>query len=84
MVLDSDLLPCKRFASKVANHWATAELLNTLAPRQLGFGVRGGAEPIVHAAKAFVSSSSPFHALVMQSRRISAMLPADRQSADTA
>jgi len=33
----------RRLTSKVANRWATAKLLNTLAPRQLGVGVRGGA-----------------------------------------
>jgi len=51
-------------ASKVANRWATTELHSTLAPHQLGVGVRGGAEAIVHAARAFVASASPFHALV--------------------
>jgi len=54
----------RRLASKVANLWATVEFLSTLAPHQLGLGVRGGAEPIVHAARAFVASASIFHALV--------------------
>jgi len=36
----------RRLASKVANRWATAELLSTLAPHQLGVGVRLGAKPL--------------------------------------
>jgi len=52
-------------ASKVVNRWATTELLSTLAPYQLGVGVRGGAEAIVHAARTFVALASYFHALVM-------------------
>jgi len=51
-------------ASKIANRWAIAELLSTLAPHQLGVRVCGGAEAIVHAARAFVASASPLHALV--------------------
>ena len=39
-------------------------MLPELLPRQLGVGVRGGAEAIVHAARAFVSSTWPCHALV--------------------
>jgi len=54
----------RRLASKLANCWATAELLSTLAPHQFGVEVCGGAEAIVHAAEAFVASASPFHALV--------------------
>ena len=57
-------LALRRLASKMANKWASSCLLSKLAPRQLGVGVRGGAEAIVHAARAFVASSSPYHALV--------------------
>ena len=57
-------LTLRRLASKIVNRWATDRLSSKLAPRQLGVGVRGGAEAIVHAARAFVESSSPFHALV--------------------
>jgi len=35
-----------------------------LFPRQLGEGVQGGAECVVHAARAYLDSKSPWHALV--------------------
>jgi len=35
-----------------------------LDPRQIGVGVRGGAEAVVHAAQVFVSSASSCHALI--------------------
>lgn len=57
-------LTLRRLASKIVCRWAADRLLPDLAPRQLGVGVRGGAEAIVHAARAFVSSASPCHALV--------------------
>jgi len=41
-------------------HQYPAELLKTLAPRQLGVGFRGDAEAVVNAAQAFVSSACPF------------------------
>jgi len=50
----------RRLVSKVANCSATTELLSTLAPHQLGVGVRGGTEAIVHAARRFGEPPSFF------------------------
>jgi len=44
--------------------YATEQLLDLLALTQLGVGIRGGVEAIVHAARAFVTSASLLHALV--------------------
>jgi len=57
-------LTLRRLSSKVANRWATERMVPLLAPRQLGVGVRGGAEAIVHAARSYISSASPYHAIV--------------------
>ena len=54
----------RRVVSKIANRWATDCVLSKLAPRQLGVGVHGGTGAIVHAARAYVASASPIHALV--------------------
>jgi len=35
-----------------------------LAPRQLGVGISGGAETMVHATRAFLFSSTPWQALI--------------------
>jgi len=57
-------LTLRRLTSKIANRWATERVLPILGPRQLGVGVRGGAEAVVHAVRSYVSSASPYHAIV--------------------
>jgi len=57
-------LTLRRLTSKLANRYATEQLLDLLAPRQLGVVIHGGVEAIVHAAQAFVTSAPPLHALV--------------------
>jgi len=57
-------LTLRRLTSKVSNRWVSERLLPVLTPRQLGVGVRGRAERIVHAARTYLASSSPWHALV--------------------
>jgi len=56
-------LTLRRLVSKIASHFAIERLLPKLSPRQLGVGVQGLREAIVHAARAFINSSSPCHAL---------------------
>jgi len=48
-------LTLRKLASKIASRWAMEYMMPELAPRQLGVGVHGRAEAIVHAAQAFVS-----------------------------
>ena len=44
-------LALHRFASKIANRWATEPVSSKLAPRQLEDGVRDGSEAIIYAAR---------------------------------
>ena len=44
----------RRLAAKVACFSAIEEMADLLAPKQLGYGVSGGAEAAVHAARLFV------------------------------
>jgi len=46
----------RRVVAKCDTTFASQELKDTLAPRQLGVGVSGGAEAAVHAARRFVKS----------------------------
>lgn len=48
----------RRLVAKCANSFASDALANYLAPRQLGVGVRGGAEAAAHAARKFLQASS--------------------------
>ena len=44
----------RRLAAKVAGFRVMAKMAALLAPRQLGYGVRGGAEAAVHAARLYM------------------------------
>jgi len=57
-------LTLRRLISKVASRWGSAWMSPLLAPRQLGVGVSGGAEAMVHATSTFLLSSSPWQAVV--------------------
>lgn len=54
----------RRLVAKVAGLSVVVDMTALLAPRQLGYGVRGGAEAAVHAARKFLSNMDPDHALV--------------------
>ena len=54
----------RRLASKCANLFASSAVADYLAPRQLGVGIRGGAEAAAHAARKFVQASSGDSVLV--------------------
>jgi len=56
-------LTMHRLPSKVENRWATECSMSLLFPRHLGVRVQGGAECVVHAARAYLDSKSPWHAL---------------------
>ena len=49
-------LTLRRLASKLANSKALDLCSSLLAPRQLGVGVKGGAEALAHAARIFLSN----------------------------
>ena len=50
--------------AKVACNLVAADMANLLAPRQLGYGVRGGSEAAVHAARCFLNNMSTDQAMV--------------------
>ena len=49
----------RRLVSKVANAHAVQSCASILAPRQLGVGIKGGAEALAHAARRFLSEMCP-------------------------
>jgi len=68
-------LTLRKLASKITSDFAIERLLHMLFPRLLGMGAHRGAEAILRrkrsindAARAFINSSSPCHALVKHDR----------------
>jgi len=58
-------LTLRRLVSKIANRWEWETRMSPiLAPRQLGVGTRGGVEAGVHAARAFLDSTTASQALL--------------------
>ena len=49
----------RRLVAKVAAHFVLDDMISLLAPRQLGFGVKGGAEAAVHAARSYLNHLHP-------------------------
>ena len=54
----------RRLVSKVAGRKIMEEMGELLAPRQLGFGVRGGSEAAVHAARVYLRDLGPGKAVL--------------------
>ena len=54
----------RRLVAKIAGNKARDDMVALLAPRQLGFGVRSGAEAAVHATRQYLSSLQPDHVVV--------------------
>ena len=54
----------RRLAGKVACRLLSGRAAALLAPRQLGFGVPGGAEIAVHATRRYLQSLPPGHVLI--------------------
>ena len=50
--------------SKVACRLVINDMTTLLSPRQLGYGVRGGAEAAVHATRIFLNNLVPSHSVV--------------------
>jgi len=50
--------------AKIACSLVAGDIVELLSPRQLGFGVHGGAEVAVHAARKFLQNLDDGHALV--------------------
>jgi hypothetical protein len=57
-------LTLRRLCSKIACAAVTERLIPILSPRQLGVGVKGGGEAIVHAARGFLLDLNPEEVLV--------------------
>ena len=54
----------RRLAAKVCIQHVTERAATLLAPRQMGFGVKGGAEAAAHAARRYIQSIKPEHIIV--------------------
>ena len=54
----------RRLAAKVASNKALEDTATLLAPHQLGYGVKGGAEAAVHSARLFLRNLKPDQALL--------------------
>ena len=54
----------RRLVAKVAGFMVVEDMVALLAPRQLGYGVKCGAEAAVHAARKFLSNMDPECAFV--------------------
>ena len=54
----------RRLVAKIAGRKVLDEMTNLLAPHQLGYGVRGGAEAAVHAARRFLHGMDQKQAIV--------------------
>ena len=61
-------LTLRRLVAKVAGYHVRDEMSDLLAPRQLGYGVKGGAEAAVHAARSYVNLDSQLHPPDQQDR----------------
>ena len=54
----------RRLVAKIAGRKVMEDVTDLLAPRQLGYGVSGGAEAAVHAAKVYITNLRPEDVLV--------------------
>ena len=54
----------RRLAAKVASGRVLEEMASLLAPRQLGYGVKGGVEAAVHSARLYIHNLKPQQALL--------------------
>ena len=54
----------RRLAAKVASNKALEDMATMLSPHQLGYGVKGGAEAVVHSARLFLRNLKPDQALL--------------------
>ena len=52
------------FVAKIASGIVLGDMSALLAPRKLGFGVKGGAESAVHAARWYLNNLHPGHAML--------------------
>ena len=54
----------RRLIAKIAGQLVIEDMATLLSPRQLGYGVRGGAEVAVHAARKYLQSLPGGHVLL--------------------
>jgi len=54
----------RRLVAKIAGKMVVEDMAKLLAPRQLGYGVLGGAEAAVHAARQYITNIQPQDAVV--------------------
>ena len=54
----------RRLVAKIAGNVVREEMVSLLARRQLGYGVRGGAEAAVHATRLYLNNLQSDHAVL--------------------
>ena len=54
----------RRLIARIAGYLVVDDLAELFTPRQLGYGIRGGAEAIVHAGRKFLHNMDPEHVLI--------------------
>ena len=54
----------RRLVAKIAGSKVVNDASNLLSPRQLGYGISGGAEAAVHATRLYLDQLQPDHALI--------------------
>ena len=54
----------RRLIAKIAGNKVREDMVALSAPRQLGYGVRGGAETAAHATRQYLNNLEDNHALV--------------------
>jgi len=54
----------RRLVAKIAGRMVVDDMADLLSPRQLGYGVRGGAEAAVHATRRYLMNLPSSHALL--------------------
>ena len=54
----------RRLVAKIAGQMVVDDMADLLSPRQLGYGVKGGAEAAVHATRRYLTNLPSGHALL--------------------
>ena len=56
--------PLRHLVAKIAGNLVCSKMAVLLLPRQLGFGIRGGVEAVVHAARQYIDNLQANHAII--------------------
>ena len=54
----------RRLVAKIAGYVVKEDMASLLAPKQLGYGIKGGVEAAVHATRLYIDNLQPNHAIL--------------------